>query len=173
MIVWLNGTFGAGKTTTAELLSGMLPESRIFDSEMVGQLLRHVLTEPVYDFQDWPPWRALVIESAVQIQRYTGGTLIVPQTVLDPEYAREIFDALRERHQPVYHVLLHAHRAELARRIDHDEGAREGRRWRLDHLMAYETALPWLTKAADLTVDSTLMDPPEVAARVAEHVGGA
>jgi hypothetical protein len=171
VIVWLNGTFGAGKTTTAKLLTDLLPGSRIFDAETVGQLLRHVLTEPVYDFRDWPPWRALVIEGAVQIQRFTDSTLIVPQTLLEPEYAQEIFDGLRANHLPVYHVLLHAHRAELARRIDHDEGGRESRRWRLDHLPGYETALPWLEKAADVTVDTTLLDPADVAVRVAEHVG--
>jgi hypothetical protein len=170
VIVWLNGTFVAGKTATAGLLTDLLPGSRIFDAESVGQLLRHVLTEPVYDYQEWPPWRALVVEGALQIQHFTNCTLIVPQTVLEPKYAQEIFDGLRAKHQPVYHVLLHAHRAELARRIDHDEAGRQNRRWRLDHLPGYESALPWLEKAADVTVDTTLLEPADVAARVAEHV---
>lgn len=52
MIVWLNGAFGAGKTSTARELVTLLPEARIFDSEYVGFMLRHVLTEPVDDFQD-------------------------------------------------------------------------------------------------------------------------
>ncbi|WP_228834433.1 AAA family ATPase [Nocardia abscessus] len=33
MIIWLNGTFGAGKTTTAGELTALLPGSRIFDTE--------------------------------------------------------------------------------------------------------------------------------------------
>lgn len=79
MIVWLNGTFGAGKTTTARELRTRLPGSRIFDAEHVGFLLRQVLPEPPGDFQHLPPWRPLVVETATRILRYAGGTLIVPQ----------------------------------------------------------------------------------------------
>ncbi|WP_433522294.1 hypothetical protein ACQPZ2_34800 [Nocardia pseudovaccinii] len=65
MIIWLNGTFGAGKTTTAQELTALLPGSRIFDTEEVGIMLRHVLaSEIVRDFQDWQPWRALVVAAA-------------------------------------------------------------------------------------------------------------
>jgi len=39
MIVWLNGTFGVGKTTTSELLAKTLPDARVFDAEKVGTLL--------------------------------------------------------------------------------------------------------------------------------------
>ena len=52
VIVWLNGIFRAGKTTTAKALTSVLPNARIFDSEHVGYLLRHVLaTETAIDFQ--------------------------------------------------------------------------------------------------------------------------
>ncbi|MEP7025229.1 MAG: hypothetical protein ABJB47_15815 [Actinomycetota bacterium] len=39
MIIWLNGAFGAGKTTTATLLSELVPASRVFDPETVGYML--------------------------------------------------------------------------------------------------------------------------------------
>jgi hypothetical protein len=59
MILWINGTFGAGKTSTANELVQLLPHARIFDPEQVGYMLRHVLTEPIDDFQDWPPCASL------------------------------------------------------------------------------------------------------------------
>lgn len=90
MIVWLNGPFGAGKTTTARELTRALHQSRILDSELIGYMLRHVLTERVEDFQDWPPWRPLVMHTAVEVLHYVGGTLVIPQTVLVERYAREI-----------------------------------------------------------------------------------
>jgi len=34
MIIWLNGAFGAGKTTTATELAGTMPSARLFDTEM-------------------------------------------------------------------------------------------------------------------------------------------
>jgi len=40
MIIWLNGTFGVGKTTTARELAATMPDTRLFDPEMVGYLLR-------------------------------------------------------------------------------------------------------------------------------------
>ena len=75
MIVWLNGTFGAGKSSTANHLVRLLPQARVYDPETVGYMLGHVLTELVDDFQDWPPWRTLVIQTAVQVHHYVGGIL--------------------------------------------------------------------------------------------------
>lgn len=31
MIVWINGTHGAGKTTTSALVQHLIPDSRVFD----------------------------------------------------------------------------------------------------------------------------------------------
>jgi hypothetical protein len=82
MILWINGTFGAGKTSTANELVLLLPDTRVYDPEQVGYMLRHVLTEPVADFQDWPPWRQLVVATAAQVHKYVGGILVMPVTVL-------------------------------------------------------------------------------------------
>lgn len=77
MIIWLNGTFDVGKTTTSKELAAALPDARIFDSETVGLMLGPVLGSvvPVRDFQDWRPWRHLVVETAAQILDYVSGTL--------------------------------------------------------------------------------------------------
>lgn len=62
MIIWLNGAFGAGKTATATELLPLVPNTRLFDPETVGYMLRpHLTDHPVSDFQDWPPWRPLVV----------------------------------------------------------------------------------------------------------------
>ncbi|MFC9150541.1 ATP-binding protein, partial [Streptomyces bacillaris] len=42
MIVWLNGTHGAGKTTTSALVQQLLPDSRVFDAEKVGEALMDI-----------------------------------------------------------------------------------------------------------------------------------
>lgn len=94
MIIWLNGTFGAGKTTTAKEVTSLLPDSRLFDTEKVGEMLWHVLGVPDRDFQDFPPWRGLVVETARQVLDHVGGTLVVTQTVLVESYWREIHDGL-------------------------------------------------------------------------------
>ena len=36
MIIWLNGTFGVGKTSTADRLAALIPDGRVFDPEHFG-----------------------------------------------------------------------------------------------------------------------------------------
>jgi hypothetical protein len=166
VIVWVNGTFGAGKTTTSRGLVKALPQARIFDTEHVGFMLRHVLTEPVADFQDNPPWRALVVRTAIEVLNHVGGTLVIPQTVLNEGYAREIFDGLAAEGVKVRHFVLHVDRDELVRRITEDREEAGAKQWRLDHVARYEAALPWLS-ASGTVVDTTKLRPEEVVERIA------
>ncbi len=174
MIVWLNGTYGAGKTTTARELTAVLPDARLFDAEYVGYMLRHVLESvPVVNFQDHPPWRALVVATARQLLEYVGGTLVIPQTVLTERYWSELSAGLADARIPVHHFVLHTDRATLRRRIETDqkEESAGAAGWRMDHLTAYEEALPWLRREAEI-VDTSLLPPPEVARLVAARVDG-
>ena len=73
VIVWLNGTFGAGKTSTAAELLPRVPNARLFDPEEVGYMLGPNLADrPVSNFQHWEPWRTLVVATAIELVRYTG-----------------------------------------------------------------------------------------------------
>ncbi|TQS23083.1 hypothetical protein [Microbispora sp. KK1-11] len=59
MIVWLNGTFGVGKTTTAAELVRLIPGAHFFDPEQVGVMLRHATGLPLHHltaYQDALPW---------------------------------------------------------------------------------------------------------------------
>lgn len=170
MIIWLNGTFGAGKTTTATELTDLLNGSRIFDTEYVGFMLRHVLaSEKVGNFQDWQPWRGLVVATATQVLDYVGGQLVIPQTVLNHQYWQEIRDGLGASGIPVCHVVLHADRAELTRRIDADSVETGAREWRLNHLDAYDAARSWHSQEGHV-IDTTDLEPRRVAQMVAEHI---
>lgn len=152
MIIWVNGTFGAGKSSTSAALAPLLTGSRVFDPETVGFLLRDHLSDlPVADFQDWPAWRTLVAATAGAIARQTGALLIAPQTVLHRSYLDEIFQGLGDRGLRVFHVLLDADDEVLRGRIAAVEEARD---WRLSHLADYARARPWLRAAADLVVDT-------------------
>jgi hypothetical protein len=170
MIVWLNGTFGAGKTTTAGELAGLLPNTRIFDSEHVGYMLRHVMTEPVENFQDWAPWRPLVARTAVEILLSVGGNLVIPQTVLNEDYLQEIFTGLRDEGLEVRHFLLHVEKNALVDRIKGDPNDPGAHEWRLNHVDRYQAALPWLRDAAEV-IDTTDVPAPEVAQKIAARLG--
>jgi hypothetical protein len=81
VIVWLNGTHGAGKTTTSALVQQLIPDSLVLDAEKVGETLMDITPGlPRTDnFQHWPPWRPLVVDTADQDtlrRRIEGDTLL-------------------------------------------------------------------------------------------------
>lgn len=164
MIIWLNGTFGVGKTSTADRLAGLVPGGRVFDPETVGSMLRANLADrPVADFQDWPAWPPLVAAALVEISRMTGEHVIAAQTVLKREYLDQVLVPLRVAGLEVFHVLLDADEAVLRSRI---EGSDEASIWRLDHLDEYCAARPWMVETADLVVDTAATTPPQIARKI-------
>jgi hypothetical protein len=172
MIVWLNGTHGAGKTTTSALVQPLLPDSRVFDAEKVGETLMDISPGlPETDnFQHWPPWRPLVVETARRVLDYTGGTLVMPMTVLVEQYWREISAGLAQHAIPVRHFVLHADQATLRRRIAGDSVVGPNSSFRLKYLEPYaEAARTWLHGEAEV-VDTTHLTPAEAALRIAEAV---
>ncbi|MER6956561.1 AAA family ATPase [Streptomyces sp. NPDC000618] len=172
MIVWLNGTHGAGKTTTSALVQQLIPDSRVFDAEKVGETLMDITPGlPATDnFQHWPPWRPLVVETARRVLDYTGGTLVIPMTVLVEQYWREISAGLAEHAVPVRHFVLHADQDTLRGRIAGDTVVGPNSTFRLRYLEPYaEAARTWLHDEAEV-VDTTHLTPAEAARQIAETV---
>ena len=171
MIVWLNGTHGAGKTTTSALVQQLIPDSRVFDAEKVGETLMDVRPGlPETDnFQNWPPWRPLVVETARRILDYTGGTLVMPMTVLVEQYWREISEGLALHAIPVRHFVLHADQGVLRRRIEGDtvSGPLLISPQLLDPYA--EAFRDWLHDEAEV-IDTTDLTPAEAALQIAEAV---
>ncbi|MGW0930546.1 NUDIX hydrolase [Streptomyces sp. NPDC002644] len=182
MIVWINGAFGAGKSSTARELLDLMPDSALFDPEVVGGALTRMLPPKhlagVDDYQDLPIWRRLVVDTAAAMLSELGGTLIVPMTLLRQEYRDEIFGGLAARRIPVRHVLLTPAETILRRRITAAEDPagppdteRRIRQWRDDHVEPYRAALgSWLAADAH-PVDNGTITPRQTAERIARAVG--
>jgi AAA domain len=167
VIIWLNGAFGAGKTTTAAELAGTMPSARLFDPEMVGYLLMEYLKDhDFHDFQELPAWRTLVPAVTNEIARFTGQHLIATQAVLNESYWKELQQGFKQHSLEVFHVVLHVDTEVLARRIKADELEQTARQWRLGHIRDYAAARPWMVASADLVVDSTSSPVVDVARSV-------
>ncbi|WP_019061459.1 AAA family ATPase [Streptomyces prunicolor] len=176
MLVWINGPFGGGKTTTATLLHQQLAGSIITDPEEVGFLLRGSLGDHPSrqrDFQDYPMWRTLVAAVCAELDRHTnGGPVIAPMTLLRREYADEIFDALGKAGTEVHHILLHAEPEVIQARINEsmefpgdEERSEKVRAFRRRKVTAYEDAYAtWLSARAEV-IDTTSLAPDQVAER--------
>ncbi|MER5959611.1 NUDIX domain-containing protein [Streptomyces sp. NPDC056121] len=181
MIVWINGAFGAGKSTTARELIELIPNSTLFDPDVIGgelaQLLPAKQLAEVTDIQDLRIWRRLVVDTAAALLAEVGGVLVVPATLLRQEYRDEIFGGLAARRIPVRHVLLAPAETILRERTARREtppGAPDGeirvRQWSYDRIEAYRTALAdWLTTDAH-PVDTSALSAYEAAVRIAEAV---
>ncbi|MEU3556530.1 NUDIX hydrolase [Streptomyces fragilis] len=181
MIVWINGAFGSGKSSTAKELLDLLPGSALFDPEVVGGALTFMLPPKhlagVDDYQDLPIWRRLVVDTAAAMLQELGGTLVVPMTLLRQEYRDEIFGGLAARRIAVCHVVLTPAETILRQRITEaqdpagPETERRVRQWRHDHVEPYRAALAsWLAADAH-PVDNGALTPQQTAARIARAVG--
>lgn len=169
-VVWLNGSFGVGKTTTAAHLLGRLGQWRYFDPETVGYMLRGALADLGRgDFQDLRAWRTLVPQVVAAIGAETGQDVVAVQTVLNRDYWDEMHSSMTGVGIEVFHVVLDCDDAELVRRIGADGNDPGARQWRLDHVGRYDAARQWLFAVADMVVDTTTTGPGDVAAMVAGH----
>jgi hypothetical protein len=135
VIVWVNGAFGAGKSTTAALLRDTLPKAHLYDPEYIGYVLMRFVPKKVDDFQDLALWRDLTVRTLGGLARAYGGTWVVPMTLLDAGYRAQIHGGLRANGHTVCQFVLTLPDADLHKRIDGDDASGAGARaWRHDHV---------------------------------------
>ena len=178
MIIWINGAFGAGKTTLAEELSRRLPDAVLFDPEYVGYILQRWVTVPTGDFQDLPSWRELVIATALSLRKHHAATLIVPMTLISDDYLAEILGGLRADGEEIRHVFLDLDPAVLRQRItsrvlvpddpEHDQQARDFCLGNVDRGIAAAARVP----PGTLLLRSDKLTPAELADEVLARLPG-
>lgn len=148
----------------------LVPDSQVFDAEKVGETLMDLKPGlPATDnFQHWPPWRPLVVDTARRILDYTGGTLVIPMTVLVESYWREISAGLAHHSIPVRHFVLHADQDTLRGRIEGEHVIPSP--FRLKYLEPYaEAARTWLHKEAEV-INTTHLTQAQTASLIATAI---
>ena len=171
MIVWLNGAFGVGKTTTARELSPLLPKARVHDPEVLGWVLQHTVGRLQRgDFQHLASWRrgtALLTRWASR----NDATVIVPMSVLRPDYLDGILGDLRAHGHTVHHFLLDATTPALHTRItDGDANDPRATHWRREHVANYQDVRAEIA-ARGATIDTGDTPPAHVAGSIAYALG--
>ena len=170
MIIWINGGFGAGKTTLAEELHRRLPDAVVYDPEDVGLMLWKWMP-PNGDFQHLPSWRELVVATALSLRRHHTQTLIVPMSLIRDAYRAEILGGLADAGEEVLHVFLEVDlgvlRERLNARVTHpgqewDQAAREMGMPSVDEMVAAAARQP----AGTLMLRSDRLTPAELADKV-------
>ncbi|KAB3529583.1 AAA family ATPase [Alkaliphilus serpentinus] len=132
MIVMINGAFGAGKTTIAQILQTHIPNSMIFDPEEIGYMVRKIIPEEVRlqvertdDFQDIELWRILTVKTVREVKRKYNKDLIIPMTIYKPKNFEYIFTELQNIENELYHFCLIASEETIYQRLA-SRGDKEG-----------------------------------------------
>lgn len=178
MIVWVNGSFGAGKTTLVAELHSRRPDALVYDPEEVGLLVRSIVPGPVEDFQDLPLWRSQLVSLALGLLKEYERPILVPMTLVNPQYVSEVFGALAAAGVTVHHFFLKVPAAELERRLrgravapSDPERDAAGFKWAMDRMVravAAVDAMPEGTVFLDGERPTT-----ELADDVLKRLGGA
>jgi predicted kinase len=176
VIIWVNGGFGAGKTTLAEELHRRLPDAVVYDPEDVGLMLWKWMP-PNGDFQHLPSWRELVVATALSLRRHHADTLIVPMSLIRDAYRAEILGGLADAGEEVLHVFLEADAGVLRDRLnarvtdprysEWDQAARELGMPGVDEMVAAAAR----QSAGTLMLRSDRLTPAELADEVLARAG--
>jgi len=118
-ILWINGAYGAGKTSVVEVLHEMLPGSFIYDPENAGSFIRSNFPNSLWkdDYQDYPLWREINFKMILQLVRDVQQTILVPMTIVKPECYDEIIVLLRGVSVDVRHFILRVDENTLRERL--------------------------------------------------------
>lgn len=117
MIIWINGSFGVGKTTTAEKLKEKLDNSIIYDPENVGMFLLNTYPRKENDFQDYELWRMINYEILKKLDKEFK-IIIVPMTITNMQYYDEIIGRLENEGINIKHFILIASKKNIIKRLN-------------------------------------------------------
>ena len=133
MIIFVNGPFGVGKTTTASLLVECIPHAMVY--EVIGSYVRYLLraVEQADDYQDHVLWRILTVDVASLLRETYGRSLVVPMAITRRDYYDVIMGGFREIDPELACFRLMASPEVLRARILASDDV-EAREWRLSHM---------------------------------------
>jgi predicted kinase len=182
VLVWINGAFGAGKTQTAFELHRRIPNSHVADPELIGFGIHRMLPAAARgDFQDRPQWRTAVVATLADAAAAHDGPVIVPMTLVNPDYFDEIMSGLAEAGVEVRHYALTASPETLRRRLRTRSGYWLGRAvgrdetWAMEQIDRCVAALESERFAEHVVTDDRTLDDvvEDIAARAGLPLPGA
>ncbi|GAB2634437.1 AAA family ATPase [Prescottella soli] len=182
MLVWINGAFGAGKTQTAYELHRRLPTAHVADPELIGFAVHRMLpTSARGDFQDRPQWRSAVVATLADAVAANDGPVIVPMTLVNPDYFDEIMSGLAAADVEVRHYALTASPDTLRQRLRTRSGYWLGRAvgrdetWAMQQIDRCVAALQSERFAEHVATDDRAIDEvvEDIAARADLPLAGA
>lgn len=163
-IIWINGAFGSGKTQTAHELNDRITDSFVYDPENIGYFIFKNVPKEIKksDFQDYSQWRNFNYDMIKHIADTYDGILIVPMTIVVPQYYDEIIGKLLADGYDLKHFILCASKEVIHKRLKKRfDGGRWASRQTDRCLDAFDT------KIAGIRIDTETIPIKEVAEQIA------
>ena len=135
MIYWINGAYGVGKTTVANLLKDRLNKAYIFDPELVGNAIRDNYPKEMFKdtFEEYPLWLETNYRLLSDIYSKYDGDIIVPMTLLKEESYLQIIKRLQDDGFNVIYIFLDGDEQILYHRMV-ELGREESDGWCVKHI---------------------------------------
>jgi len=168
MIIWLNGSFGSGKTSVSKDLYDRLDKAVIFDPEETGIFIRRCVPEAdkLSDFQDHPLWSKLNFDILHHMSRQSHKYIIVPMTIVDADKYNNLIIALKNHQVNVKVIELNASKATLHSRLK-ERGDQVGA-WSYDQIDRCLEGLKGLDH--DYTFNTEVMSVESISKSIIEHI---
>jgi len=166
VIVFINGSFGIGKTSTARALRALMPGSVIYDPEFVGFFVRRMPrwmrleNRDTGDYQDMPAWRHWAVRG-LRLARLRSDLVFVPMAFSNLAYLKEFREGARRMDPDVRHFCLVAPLEVVERRIAGRGGTQRDLAWQRGKAKICCEA----HKSADFAVriDAATLTPEQIA----------
>jgi len=120
LILWINGAFGCGKSSVAEIISKRVSKAFVYDPEQVGYFLWDNFPEEMKrkeNFQHLQIWREFNYKILKHIANNYDGIIIVPMTIYEKQYYDEIIGNLINDAIAVKHFILSATKQTIIERL--------------------------------------------------------
>ncbi|MCA9876583.1 MAG: AAA family ATPase [Thermomicrobiales bacterium] len=174
MFLLINGSFGIGKTTVANLLARSVPGAVIYDPERVGFVLRRLpawtlgLSQQPPDYQDLAIWRRLIAGGARRKHR-RAHLVMVPMAFTNLAYLDGFAQALSTT-APVHRVCLIAPLAVVRERLT-ERANSEGRDiTEFEFRRSQECVVAHRDLRFGVPIDAT-KEPAEIVADIRKELG--
>ena len=122
MILFLNGSFGVGKTTVGRILRRHIAGSVLYNSEWTGSVLMHLPIKfrgsGTDDFQDIHLWRRSVVKGVKFFRFFARETVIVPMAFCRKDYFDEVVGEILQFDNQIRIFCLQASFETIVKRLE-------------------------------------------------------
>ncbi|HEX8636493.1 MAG TPA: AAA family ATPase [Pyrinomonadaceae bacterium] len=122
MILFLNGSFGVGKTTVGHILRRHIARSVLYNPECTGSVLKRLPVKfrgsGTDNFQDIDLWRKSVVKGVKIFRFFARETVIVPMAFCRKDYFDEVVGEIRKFDDQLRIFCLKANFETILRRLE-------------------------------------------------------